>query len=54
MVSITLQEEHKDDSEWPQTQRICQIMSTGAILLADIIPALVIKMLSPFIPSLIQ
>lgn len=31
-------------------ERNCTIISTGAILLADIIPAFIIKLLSPFLP----
>lgn len=31
-------------------ERPCNLLSTGAILLADVIPGLVIKSLSPFLP----
>ncbi|XP_055385589.1 battenin-like [Condylostylus longicornis] len=39
---------HKQPEE--KNDRDCQIMSTGAILLADIIPSLMIKLLVPFLP----
>lgn len=39
------EEQHRGDSNRP-----CNILSTGAILLADIIPGLCIKFLSPFLP----
>lgn len=42
------------DHERPEEERICQIMSTGAILLADIIPSLIIKSLSSFLPFYIK
>ena len=32
------------------SKRSCTLISTGAILLADIIPAFIIKLLSPFLP----
>lgn len=35
-------------------EKVCNVMSTGAILLADIIPSLVIKALSPFLPNFIK
>lgn len=35
-------------------EKICQVMSTGAILLADIIPSLTIKAMSPFLPVFIK
>lgn len=31
-------------------KRDCNEMSTGAVLLADILPALVIKYIAPFLP----
>lgn len=40
---------HTDNST-----RNCNFISTGAILLADIMPSLLIKMASPFLPFFIQ
>ncbi|XP_055297133.1 battenin [Sitodiplosis mosellana] len=40
----------KPDYQKPENERYCQIMSTGAILLADILPSLVVKACSPFLP----
>lgn len=37
-----------------ETGRNCHILSTGAILLADIIPSLTIKIIVPFLPFYIQ
>lgn len=34
--------------------RDCNYVSTGAILLADILPSLIIKLLAPFLPFFIQ
>jgi battenin len=34
--------------------RECNPTSTGAILLADILPSLAIKLLAPFLPFLVQ
>lgn len=31
-------------------KRDCNLMSTGAVLLADILPALVVKYIAPFLP----
>lgn len=36
------------------TTRTCNTVSTGAILLADILPALAIKITAPFLPFLVQ
>jgi battenin len=36
------------------TTRECNPTSTGAILLADILPSLAIKSLAPFLPFLVQ
>lgn len=38
-----------NDENRPETERICTIMSTGAILLADILPSLFVKAISPFL-----
>ncbi|KAF7384717.1 hypothetical protein HZH68_014329 [Vespula germanica] len=35
-------------------ERSCNGMSTGAILLADILPCLVIKIIAPFLPFFVQ
>lgn len=37
-----------------ENDRVCNIISTGAILLADVIPSMVIKAIAPFIPFYIQ
>lgn len=34
--------------------RTCNTVSTGVILLADILPALAIKLTAPFLPFLVQ
>lgn len=34
--------------------RVCNYMSTGAILLADILPALAVKFSGPFLPFYVQ
>lgn len=34
--------------------RQCNYLSTGAILLADILPSLIVKFLSPFLPLWIK
>ncbi|XP_971061.2 battenin isoform X1 [Tribolium castaneum] len=36
------------------TERNCTYMSTGAILLADIIPSLLVKLLAPFLPFFVN
>lgn len=41
-------------NETSHIERQCNLMSTGAILLADIVPSLVIKMLIPFLPLFIK
>lgn len=35
-------------------RRECNALSTGAILLADVIPSLIIKIVAPFFPLWIQ
>ncbi|XP_034657384.1 battenin [Drosophila subobscura] len=39
-----------DDDEASATGRNCHLVSTGAILLADVLPSLFVKMLMPFFP----
>lgn len=34
--------------------RVCNMISTGAILLADIIPSMAVKAVVPFLPFYIQ
>lgn len=34
--------------------RVCNYMSTGAILLADILPALFVKFIGPFLPFYVK
>ena len=34
--------------------RVCNALSTGAILLADVVPSLFIKALSPFLPWFVK
>lgn len=48
-----LKEESSSDSV-SNTTRECNPTSTGAILLADILPSLAIKILAPFFPFLVQ
>lgn len=40
----------KDGNGEHHGERPCNLLSTGAILLADVIPGLFIKTLSPFLP----
>ncbi|XP_050314387.1 battenin [Anthonomus grandis grandis] len=42
--------ENADENGHSKIRENCTYMSTGAILLADIVPALIIKILAPFIP----
>lgn len=44
----------RNQTEIGNPDRQCNYISTGAILLADILPALIIKMFSPFLPFLIH
>nr|XP_024219713.1 battenin [Halyomorpha halys] len=45
---------HGDDDKPANNVRQCNTLSTGAILLADIIPSLVIKLIAPFFPLAIH
>lgn len=40
-----------DDSS---DKRVCNLVSTGAILLADIIPSMIVKAVVPFLPFHIE
>lgn len=40
----------EEDGHHADGVRPCNVLSTGAILLADVVPGLVIKSLSPFLP----
>ncbi|XP_031627293.1 battenin [Contarinia nasturtii] len=44
----------KHVEEKPENERYCHIISTGAILLADILPSLFIKSVCPFLPFYIN
>jgi battenin len=43
-----------DNTTRDNTTRECNPTSTGAILLADILPSLTVKILAPFLPFLVQ
>ncbi|XP_060537468.1 battenin [Cylas formicarius] len=45
---------NSDDTNTTSNARDCTYMSTGAILLADILPALLVKFLAPFIPFMVH
>ncbi|KAL5285946.1 CLN3 family protein [Megaselia abdita] len=47
---IIKQFEKEDDGTGVHNDRQCNIVSTGAILLADIIPSLMVKIVAPYIP----
>lgn len=47
---------HKEDNQRNATEgvRMCNTVSTGAILLADILPSLAIKIIAPFLPFFVH
>ncbi|XP_044765292.1 battenin isoform X2 [Coccinella septempunctata] len=45
---------HSDSHDEKKGPRDCVYLSTGAILLADILPALIVKLLAPFIPFFVH
>lgn len=53
-IFFFLQETPEPSEPSPETGRMCNIMSTGTILLADIIPSLIIKTIAPFLPFYIK
>ncbi|XP_022187523.2 battenin isoform X2 [Nilaparvata lugens] len=46
--------EHSQADDTPKNERDCNTMSTGAILLADVVPSLCIKMFVAFLPLCIK
>lgn len=46
--------EEVDEEQPLDGVRVCNYMSTGAILLADILPALLVKFSGPFLPFYVQ
>lgn len=47
---IIKQFEKVDDGSGVDNDRKCNIVSTGAILLADVLPSLMVKVVAPYIP----
>ena len=47
---FVIQEDGVDNDDPPPGVRPCGVLSTGAILLADTIPGLLITFISPFLP----
>lgn len=45
---------HVTNTTVPAGIRSCNTLSTGAILLADILPSLAVKMITPFLPFYVQ